>query len=184
VKAAGGRSIVLVVGAVILLACSSESPEVLQPQEPGADTLASPPAVEPPEPPERVQVPNFRGDRFRQALNEAEDLGLEASVIRRVSGRPTGTVLRQFPLAGTRRQPGARIRLVVAKPRPPPAFTLPPPSGTGGGCTGGYSPCLPPASDYDCAGGSGDGPEYTGTVTVTGSDPYGLDGDGDGVGCE
>lgn len=56
--------------------------------------------------------------------------------------------------------------------------------GGGGGCTPGYSPCLRPASDYDCAGGSGDGPEYTGRVTVTGSDPYGLDENDDGVGCE
>jgi hypothetical protein len=45
--------------------------------------------------------------------------------------------------------------------------------------------CLDPtASDYDCAGGSGDGPEYTGTVTVVGEDHYGLDADGDGIGCE
>lgn len=54
----------------------------------------------------------------------------------------------------------------------------------GGSCTPGYSPCLPPASDYDCAGGGGDGPEYTGRVRVTGSDPYDLDSDGDGLGCE
>ena len=34
-------------------------------------------------------------------------------------------------------------------------------------------------------GGSGDGPRYVqGPVTVTGSDPYGLDADGDGIGCE
>jgi hypothetical protein len=59
-----------------------------------------------------------------------------------------------------------------------------PPSG-GGNCTPGYDPCLPPASDYDCAGGEGDGPEYaTGPIRVTGSDPYGLDADGDGVACE
>jgi hypothetical protein len=51
-------------------------------------------------------------------------------------------------------------------------------------CTPGYSPCLPPASDYDCEGGSGDGPEYTALVQVSGSDPYGLDADGDGSGCE
>ena len=51
-------------------------------------------------------------------------------------------------------------------------------------CTPGYKPCLPPMSDYDCEGGSGDGPGYTGAVTVTGSDPYGLDADGDGYGCE
>lgn len=50
-------------------------------------------------------------------------------------------------------------------------------------CTPGYSPCLPPASDYDCEGGTGDGPEYTGTVQVSGSDPYGLDADHNGVGC-
>jgi hypothetical protein len=57
-------------------------------------------------------------------------------------------------------------------------------SSSGGNCTPGYSPCLPPASDYDCAGGGGDGPKYTGRVQVTGSDPYGLDSNGDGVGCE
>ena len=34
-------------------------------------------------------------------------------------------------------------------------------------CTPGYSPCLTPASDYDCAGGSGNGPGYTGLVYVT-----------------
>lgn len=47
-----------------------------------------------------------------------------------------------------------------------------------------YDPCLPPASDYDCAGGSGDGPAYTGRVRVIGADIYGLDRDGDGWGCE
>ena len=51
-------------------------------------------------------------------------------------------------------------------------------------CTPGYDPCLPPASDYDCQGGSGNGPAYTGRVNVTGPDIYGLDRDGDGVGCE
>jgi len=45
--------------------------------------------------------------------------------------------------------------------------------------------CVPIASDVDCAGGSGNGPAYvTGPVTVIGSDIYGLDRDGDGVGCE
>lgn len=47
-----------------------------------------------------------------------------------------------------------------------------------------YNPCLPPASDYDCEGGSGNGPAYTGMVEVTGTDIYGLDADGDGIGCE
>jgi hypothetical protein len=47
-----------------------------------------------------------------------------------------------------------------------------------------YNPCLPPASDYDCSNGSGDGPAYTGTVEVVGVDIYGLDDDGDGIGCD
>lgn len=45
--------------------------------------------------------------------------------------------------------------------------------------------CLDPNSaDYDCDGGSGNGPDYTGTVTIVGDDHYGLDRDGDGIGCE
>jgi Ca2+-binding RTX toxin-like protein len=59
--------------------------------------------------------------------------------------------------------------------------------GGGGSCTPGYSPCIPPGSDVDCFGGGGNGPRYTQpgvTYHVTGSDPYGLDGDNDGLGCE
>lgn len=65
------------------------------------------------------------------------------------------------------------------------------PSGTNGSCkkpTPGYDPCLPLGpSDYDCYGGGGNGPAYTEpgvTYRVTGSDPYDLDGNGDGYGCE
>jgi flagellar hook assembly protein FlgD len=61
--------------------------------------------------------------------------------------------------------------------------------GGGGGCTPGYSPCLVDhgGADYDCFGGSGNGPYFTapGVIyRVTGSDPYGLDADNDGLGCE
>lgn len=52
-------------------------------------------------------------------------------------------------------------------------------------CHSSYSGCLNPnASDYDCAGGSGNGPYYTGKVRVTGPDVFGLDRDNDGWGCE
>jgi hypothetical protein len=46
--------------------------------------------------------------------------------------------------------------------------------------------CLKPdASDYDCAGGSGNGPYYVqGPVRVVGPDEYDLDRDGDGIGCD
>lgn len=62
-------------------------------------------------------------------------------------------------------------------------------AGSGGGnCTPGYSPCLPyrGGADYDCSGGGGNGPYFTApgvTYTVTGSDPYRLDGNGDGKAC-
>ena len=59
---------------------------------------------------------------------------------------------------------------------------------TGAGCTPGYSPCLPDhgGADYDCAGGGGNGPYFTTPgvrYRVTGSDPYRLDGNGDGYAC-
>jgi hypothetical protein len=45
--------------------------------------------------------------------------------------------------------------------------------------------CLDPnASDYDCIGGSGNGPKYTGLVKVVGPDVFRLDADHDGWGCE
>ncbi|GAB3171429.1 hypothetical protein GCM10027059_39720 [Myceligenerans halotolerans] len=66
-------------------------------------------------------------------------------------------------------------------PPPPPEPADPEPSN----CDPNYSGCVPIASDVDCAGGSGNGPAYvTGPVRVTGTDIYGLDADGDGIGCE
>jgi hypothetical protein len=59
-------------------------------------------------------------------------------------------------------------------------------SGGGSDCDSNYAgQCLDPSSpDYDCEGGSGDGPDYTGPVTVAGDDHFGLDRDGDGSACE
>ena len=54
-------------------------------------------------------------------------------------------------------------------------------------CAPGYEGvCLDPdARDYDCGGGTGDGPRYVWKVIrVTGSDPFDLDRDGNGWGCE
>jgi hypothetical protein len=61
--------------------------------------------------------------------------------------------------------------------------------GGGGTCTPGYSPCLVyhGGADYDCYGGGGNGPYFTKpgvTYSVTGSDPYRLDGNNNGLGCE
>lgn len=52
-------------------------------------------------------------------------------------------------------------------------------------CHPSYSGCLEMnAGDYDCASGSGNGPNYTGAVEVYGSDPFDLDRDNNGWGCE
>jgi hypothetical protein len=52
-------------------------------------------------------------------------------------------------------------------------------------CHPSYSGCLKQnVGDYDCTGGSGNGPNYTGPVQVYGSDPFDLDRDNDGWGCE
>jgi endonuclease YncB( thermonuclease family) len=54
-------------------------------------------------------------------------------------------------------------------------------TGGGGDCHPSYSPCLPVVADLDCADvrAMGKAP-----VRVHGTDPYRLDGDGDGLGCE
>lgn len=68
---------------------------------------------------------------------------------------------------------------IYLKPTPTP-YKTPQPN-----CHPSYSGCLRvDASDYDCAGGSGNGPYYTGRVYVYGPDVFGLDRDGDGIGCE
>jgi endonuclease YncB( thermonuclease family) len=70
---------------------------------------------------------------------------------------------------------------------PHPKANEPPPSPpkpvqtTGGNCAEGYDPCLPVTGDLDCPDVQAMG---LAPVTVTGSDPYRLDGDGDGIGCE
>lgn len=53
-------------------------------------------------------------------------------------------------------------------------------------CDPNYSgECVPVASDVDCGGGSGNGPEYVyGVVEVVGTDIYDLDRDNDGYGCD
>jgi resuscitation-promoting factor RpfB len=62
---------------------------------------------------------------------------------------------------------------------------LPVAAAPSGGCDPNYTPCVPIASDVDCAGGSGNGPAYVnGPVTVIGNDIYDLDRDGDGTACE
>lgn len=123
------------------------------------------------------RVPGVVGRKRAAAVEELRSAGFK--VVVNTETRATGTngvVLRQAPAGSVRAEPRSLVTIVISSV----VRTVAPPAN----CTPGYSPCLTPASDYDCAGGSGDGPKYTGYVTVTGSDPYDLDADGDGVACE
>lgn len=71
------------------------------------------------------------------------------------------------------RSEGGPQRRQRAHHRPPPG------RGSGGRCEPGYNPCLPVTGDLNCDDISADKKP----VRVTGSDPYGLDRDGDGTGC-
>jgi hypothetical protein len=85
-----------------------------------------------------------------------------------------------------RRQAAARQRRQAAAERRARQAAAPAPAQPQGNCDSNYEgACLDAASaDYDCQGGSGDGPDYTGPVRSVGSDPFGLDRDGDGAACE
>lgn len=85
-------------------------------------------------------------------------------------------------LAAAERKQRELERKAAEAPKPAPVTPKPVLEGK---CHTSYQPCLDPsASDYDCEGGSGDGPKYTGEVIVLGPDEYELDDDGDGAGCE
>ncbi len=90
--------------------------------------------------------------------------------------KPTTTPIASTTTAATTTVPTTTTRAptttTTMAPPPPPDCTP-------------DDPCIPPGPDVDCAGGSGNGPRYvTGAVRVTGTDVYGLDRDGDGIGCE
>jgi hypothetical protein len=143
-------------------------------------------AVAKPLPP---KMPNLIGKKLSAAKNLAQDRGWELSVQRQAFSQPVGTIISQTPTAGTFMRGAAKFTVVVAKAPPAPPTSSPGSSGSSApsNCHPSYSgACLDPsAEDYDCAGGSGNGPYYVeGPVYVSGSDPYGLDSDGDGVACE
>jgi resuscitation-promoting factor RpfB len=123
----------------------------------------------------RVPGVGGRGPEAARAALDKAGFKVEISV-KEVTSGTTNVVLSQTPQATVQAAPGSVVRLVVSK-------VVVPVQPLVSSCTPGYSPCLPPASDYDCAGGSGDGPKYTGPVQVTGPDPYDLDADGDGWAC-
>jgi endonuclease YncB( thermonuclease family) len=80
-------------------------------------------------------------------------------------------------IAADEAAPDKPASMGCAEPPPPqqPPAAVPAPAGN---CASGYRPCIPPyPPDLDCG-------EVNGPIAVTGSDPHGLDADGDEVACE
>jgi len=124
------------------------------------------------------EVPDVTGVAGDEATQTLEDAGFEASLDSCDDDPASCTVEDQDPAGGESADPGAEVALTVTGSDDGDASD---------GCDPSYEgACLNPAAyDYDCAGGSGDGPEYVdGPVDVVGDDHYGLDRDGDGVGCD
>ncbi len=133
---------------------------------------------------QKVQVPKLVGLRVGRAKTTLSNRRLHWTISYKSTRRvPSGTVISQSLQAGMGVFPSTAIGLVVAKaPLPPPATTAPPRN-----CDPSYpGVCLHDGiGDYDCAGGSGNGPNYVdGPIRVLPPDPFGLDRDGDGLGCE
>jgi hypothetical protein len=94
---------------------------------------------------------------------------------------PTTTKPKPKPATTTRRATVTTRRAPVTT-RKAPATTARPSN-----CDPAYpGSCLHDGiGDYDCAGGSGNGPNYvSGPIRVRPPDPFDLDRDGDGLGCE
>jgi hypothetical protein len=155
-----------------------------------ATTLATA-STAPPTTIEKVAVPRLVGLRLAHAKGSLADRGLTAKVTYKSTTRyPAGTVISQSRSAAATVLPDTTITLVVAKAPPLPPSTAPPaprPTAPPQNCHRSYEgECLKVGiGDYDCAGGSGNGPNYVqGTVRVVGPDEFDLDRDGDGWGCE
>lgn len=181
-------AVVLILTASFVSACAQEE-EVSAPAEEVSEPPAQPSPVPTIEPfplssPEEVttSVPDVIGKHMGKARDVLEESGFFVTVRKKTSQEPPGTVLAMSSEPGSELESGERIRITVAKA--PPALKLAPEPEAN--CHPSYEgACLDPnASDYDCAGGEGNGPEYTGTVTVVGPDEFELDSDGDGYGCE
>jgi PASTA domain-containing protein len=155
-----------------------------------ASSLATTSTV-PPTTIEKVVVPRLVGMKLARAKGSLADRGLTAKVTYKSTARyPAGTVISQSRQADAGVLPDTTIPLVVAKAPPPPPSTVPPappPTAPPQRCHPSYEgECLKVGiGDYDCAGGSGNGPNYVeATVRVVGPDEFDLDRDGDGLGCE
>jgi resuscitation-promoting factor RpfB len=101
------------------------------------------------------QVPSVIGRQESSAIRKLKKAGfkIKKTTQTKTTGRD-GVILSQTPSGGRRAKPRSVVRIVISnvQRRSDADATR--------NCTPGYSPCLPPASDYDCAGNDGNGPEW------------------------
>jgi resuscitation-promoting factor RpfB len=95
------------------------------------------------------RVPSVVGKSEASAIRKLKDAGFK--IKKATQTRTTGkdeVVLSQSRTGGTRAKPKSVVRIVISnvEHRSDDAGSR--------NCTRGYSPCLSPASDYDCSGGS------------------------------
>ena len=133
-----------------------------------------------------VKVPNLVGRKAEPAESKLSAAGLES----RLRNEPSDLDLSRCRVASQSKRgaapPGSVVALDLtckeapAPPEPAPLPEEPPPeeSAPAGNCDPNYDPCVPTfPPDVNC-------PDLDGPVRVTGSDPHGLDRDGDGSACE
>lgn len=162
-------SVILLCGGV-LAACGSDETESVERK---------------PSPPPPTSVSTTRqititpvGDEREQAERAAERRRVRARLLRERRAREARRRARE-----RKRRVAARARREAAKRQrqQPSQQEAPTPQASqpASGCDPNYSPCVPPyPPDLDC-------PDIGHPVQVVGgSDPHGLDRDGDGVGCE
>jgi PASTA domain len=153
-----------------------------------SSTTSMPPATTAPPrtapPVRKIAVPALAGMTVGEARTSLARRHLRWRITnRRTTRYPPDTVASQSPPPGTPVLPATVIALVIAQAPPPP----PPPVPPAPACNPAYPDvCLKDGiGDYDCASGSGNGPNYVdGPITVRPPDPFDLDRDGDGIGCE
>jgi pyruvate/2-oxoglutarate dehydrogenase complex dihydrolipoamide acyltransferase (E2) component len=167
------------------------APTTVSTAAPAAATTAPPATTAAPTTTPKVDVPRLVGMKLASARQRLASHGLKLRVRYRPTARfAAGTVISQSRRMGVGVARSSAITLVIAKALPPPPPTTqppPPPTTPSRSCHPSYEgACLDPtASDYDCAGGSGNGPKYVqGPVKVRPPDPFDLDADNDGLGCE
>lgn len=189
------RPAALIILGFAILGCSDPAGIAAQPTPAPttvapATTTAPPATTAAPTTSPKVEVPRLVGMKLASARQRLATNGLKLRVRYRPTARfAAGTVISQSRRIGAGVAPSSAITLVIAKALPPPPTTQPspPPTTPARNCHPSYEgACLDPtASDYDCAGGSGNGPKYVqGPVKVRPPDPFDLDADADGLGCE